>query len=482
MKATPRPHPLCAILATVAAAGIAHGAAPEIQPIPDQTTPESTPLVVQLSVTDADSPVGGLAFQARSDHPIILPDSSFEFQVGGGMARLRITPRPGQPSPVEVVVFVGDGAEIVETSFTLTISPAPGTDLRAVPTDPGFYQREIVDQGLLRKYLINVPRNYDPQRRTPLALVCHGSGQTARSFATRNPSVAFEAEEAGYIVVYPEATFNPEQGKTSWTTNPGAETRPHEDVLFIANLVSAVKSALSVDPDRVYGSGFSGGGVLTHNVAIEHPCLYAAIAPVAASIGWQDRSLPPDPARPAEESLIFSDHPAQGTPVMMIRGRRDEKRPFDGGYNSAGTAIASAATSTEFWRTANGCQGSASRTILPGGTGSIHTYDQCDDDLEVNLVELSLMFHSWPEADNAAGFDGSDAIFNFFDRFTRCAVPAITIGNAADGTRQITWQGTLQSSDDLTNWSDLDPQPAQPLVITPTPGSKACFFRSRSDR
>lgn len=399
--------------------GTAMAAAPQIQAIPDQTTEDSTPLVLQLSVSDPDTPMSGLSFRAESTNPFVLPASSFQFQGTGGVPQLRIAPQPGQPGPVEIKVSVDDGTDRTQATFTLSIALPEGTTPRDVPKTPGFHRREFLDQGIVRSYQINIPSSYRPGQKFPLAVLCHGSGQTSHSFTTRNPRIVAEAEAAGYIVVFPQATISLQQQKTSWTTNPSVDTRAHSDVEFVANLVSALKASLSIDSKRIYGAGFSGGGVLTHDIAINHPGLYAAIAPVAASIGWFNAALPPDPTRPARDALLFPDHPEHGTPIMMVRGRQDTARPFDGGYNHNGTAIAPATVSVNFWRTANGCQGPVTQTTLPGGAGTIHTYDQCDDDLEVHLVDLTRMDHQWPDAADGFGFDASSAIFSFFDRFVR---------------------------------------------------------------
>lgn len=465
--------------------GSAMGAAPQLQAIPNQATEDSTPLVLQLSVTDPDTPMSGLSFRAESNNPFVLPTSSFQFQGAGGHPQLRIAPRPGQPGPVEVKVTVDDGTDRAQVRFTLNISLPDGTTRRDVPRTPGFHRREFLDQGILRSYLINIPASYHPGQKSPVAVLCHGSGQTAHSFSTRNPRIVAEANAADYIVVFPEATISPQQQKTSWTTNPTIDTRAHSDVEFLANLVSSLKASLSIDSKRVYGAGFSAGGVLTHKVAIDHPGFYAAIAPVAASIGWFNTTLPPDPTRPAGDALLFPDHPTTGTPIMMVRGRQDTARPFEGGYNHNGTAVAPASASVDFWRTTNGCQGPVTQSSLPGGAGTIYTYNQCEDDLEVNLVDLTRMDHQWPDAADGFGFDASSAIFTFFDRFTRNldAVPNSPVPDSPGHYElELNDQGLVRTY--LLNLPDsYDPNSPAPLVFAFHGGgqTKGDFARKRGD-
>lgn len=55
----------------------------------------------------------------------------------------------------------------------------------------------------------------------------------------------------------------------------------------------------------------------------------------------------------------------------------------------------------------------------------------------------------------------------------------IALDRTAEGDLSLTFTGVLQQSDDLASWTDVEPAPASPLVISPTEG--ASFYRTRPD-
>ena len=189
------------------------------------------------------------------------------------------------------------------------------------------------------------------------------------------------------------------------------------DIDFTIHLISVLKSRLLINPEEIFGMGFSNGGVHTLTVAAQVPCLFAAIGAVGSSVGYTDINAPV--GTPPEDLLIIPPPPQVPTPVIMVNGHLDTKRPFFGGLNSDGAAIASVGESVDFWLTANGCQLPPTLTSLPNNFGTIHTYDQCNNQSEVTLVELDRMTHKWPEPDDSFGYNASEGIVEFFKRFTR---------------------------------------------------------------
>ena len=72
------------------------------------------------------------------------------------------------------------------------------------------------------------------------------------------------------------------------------------------------------------------------------------------------------------------------------------------------------------------------------------------------------------------------------DRVLRCeriTEPSITIrGRATDDSLDLTFEGIVQSSDTLApgSWTDLNPQPATPVIFTPSPSETNLFWRART--
>lgn len=103
------------------------------------------------------------------------------------------------------------------------------------------------------------PPNFDPSQRYPLLLEIHGG-----PFAAYGPVFSAEVQlfaAAGYIVVY----ANP-RGSTSYGGEFGNlihHNYPSQDYDDLMSVVDGVIAREPVDPQRLYVTGGSGGGVLT---------------------------------------------------------------------------------------------------------------------------------------------------------------------------------------------------------------------------
>jgi predicted peptidase len=83
-----------------------------------------------------------------------------------------------------------------------------------------------------------------------------------------NGAFKSEAEKHGYIVACPK-------GREPASMYTGSA---EQDVL---DVIATVERDYKVDPDRVYMTGHSMGGFGTWSIAIDHPELFAAIAPIS---------------------------------------------------------------------------------------------------------------------------------------------------------------------------------------------------------
>jgi predicted peptidase len=133
-----------------------------------------------------------------------------------------------------------------------------------------------------------LPDDYDPaQRRYPLVLSLHGSGErgddnvaqlrnglahlSTPDFRRRHPCV----------VVAPQAP----RGHTFGGSWYGGRT-PLQDTLVA--LLNDLRGRRSIDPDRVYGVGFSMGAIGLWDLCRRHRSLFAAIVPIAGDVDVTD--------------------------------------------------------------------------------------------------------------------------------------------------------------------------------------------------
>ncbi|HZS09828.1 MAG TPA: prolyl oligopeptidase family serine peptidase [Blastocatellia bacterium] len=141
--------------------------------------------------------------------------------------------------------------------------------LRALRGDFRWAYRSTVDQQL-EPYRVYVPSKYDAAKPAPLVVALHGMGGDENSYFTGydNGVIKREAEARGYIVVCPK-------GRGPASMYQGDAER---DVL---DVIAAMRRDYKIDEDRIYLTGHSMGGYGTWSIAIKHPELFAAIAPIA---------------------------------------------------------------------------------------------------------------------------------------------------------------------------------------------------------
>jgi predicted esterase len=153
-------------------------------------------------------------------------------------------------------------------------------DLLAAGRDPFAGRKGDFRKAYLSKadnsyqpYRVFVPSSYDGTRSFPLVIALHGMGGDENSYFEHYANGLFkeEAERHGYIVACPK-------GRGPASMYMGDAER---DVL---DVMTEMTRAYRIDPDRVYLTGHSMGGFGTLSVAMNHPELFAAIAPVAGGV------------------------------------------------------------------------------------------------------------------------------------------------------------------------------------------------------
>ena len=130
-----------------------------------------------------------------------------------------------------------------------------------------LFEKEIVVTAKYH-YLLSLPAGYeDSDRRWPLMLFLHGSGESGESLAkvkANGPPKLIAGNERAFpcIVVSPQS---PGRG---WNTD------------YLDALLDDICATYRVDPERVYLTGLSMGGYGTWMLAAAHPDRFAAIVPI----------------------------------------------------------------------------------------------------------------------------------------------------------------------------------------------------------
>lgn len=125
----------------------------------------------------------------------------------------------------------------------------------------------------LQPYRVFVPSSYDGAKPFPLVIALHGMGGDENAYFEAYGKGAFtaEAEKHGYIVACPK-------GRKPASMYTGDAEKDVMEVL------AEMRRAYRIDADRVYLTGHSMGGFGTWSVAMNHPEVFAAIAPVSGGV------------------------------------------------------------------------------------------------------------------------------------------------------------------------------------------------------
>jgi polyhydroxybutyrate depolymerase len=231
--------------------------------------------------------------------------------------------------------------------------------------------------------LVHVPPSYEGKKRTPLVLNWHGLGSSATSqliFSQMNPV----SDEEGFLLVYPNSP------DTSWDAGvccaPGqavpAEAPPgarRDDVGFARALVAKISADACVDSKRIYSTGMSNGGFMSHRLGCEAADLFAAVAPVAGKVGIADCK----PSRPIS--------------IMDFHGTLDTIVPYATGELSGEKLTAP--DTMQAWATRDGCKGDPAVTYQ-NGTVTCKTWAGCKNDVKVTFCSAEGEGHCWPGTAN----------------------------------------------------------------------------------
>jgi polyhydroxybutyrate depolymerase len=198
------------------------------------------------------------------------------------------------------------------------------------------------------------------------------------------------------VVAYPDGSGR--LGDKLLTWNSGhccgyALTNQVDDVGFISLLIDNLLSHYPIDPQRVYVTGISNGGMMAYRAGAELADKVAAIAPISGSIGGQVT---------ANSAVITLPQPTSSVAVMAFHGKADEYVLYAGGNSPKaledGRVDISVADSVAFWVQANGCDPQPTTETLAEGNIVIDTYAGCTNDATVVLVTIVDGGHAWPGA------------------------------------------------------------------------------------
>lgn len=269
-----------------------------------------------------------------------------------------------------------------------------------------------------RAYLVHIPASYRSGTPTPVVFAFHGGGGDMRLQAGDHYALVDAAERAGFIAIFPNGYSRFPGGRfATWNAGACCATARDEhidDVGFVRAILAQVQTRVTVDPRRIFATGMSNGGMLSHRLACEAADIFAAIAPVAGT----DNTLLCSPSRPVSVLLI---HAKDDTHVLFEGGAgkdafRDPHKVAD---------FVSVPETIRRWKERNQCVGTPQRVLsVPGA--HCDAYQSCSGGAQVELCVTETGGHSWPggskprsgAAPASQAIRANDVMWEFFQRVT----------------------------------------------------------------
>lgn len=149
---------------------------------------------------------------------------------------------------------------------------------------PGDVSRSIHVDGTERSYLLHVPPQYAPDAPMPVVLAFHGGGANAGTMAAFS-GLSEKADQAGFIVVYPEGTGRLPRMHTFNAGNYCGQTAARDVDAFVGRVLDDLECVANVDHRRIFATGMSNGTMMAYGLASELSDRIAAIAPDGGLMG-----------------------------------------------------------------------------------------------------------------------------------------------------------------------------------------------------
>lgn len=173
-----------------------------------------------------------------------------------------------------------------------------------------------------RQYALFRPTGVAVGTPLPVILAIHGGGGTARIHASTTLLSAL-GQQRKILIAYLEGsgaiqTFN------AGNCCGAAQTNNVDDVGYVSAVLDDLAARDAIDAARIYATGFSNGGMLSHRLACALSQRIAGIAAVGGASGQFDRS----------RNLFYACNPTRPVPVLHIHATNDRNYPYSGGFGS----------------------------------------------------------------------------------------------------------------------------------------------------
>jgi polyhydroxybutyrate depolymerase len=257
------------------------------------------------------------------------------------------------------------GATLLGCLIVGALTPAPASATCTSDTlATGDTTISISFGGSNRSYIIHKPTTASPAAGWPLVIDMHGFTSSA-SQQKGLSKYQQEADAKNFIAAWPSGL------NASWNGYGccgNSLNRNVNDVGFIKAVADDISRRTRIDASRIYITGLSNGGSMSHRLACEGAEKFAATSPVSFTL---NRNSCP------------SGFPARPITVAHYHGLRDTTVNYNGGQ------FQSAPASFSTWQTIDHCTGAVARQNIGSNNESIQTATGCSASVTPALVSLN---------------------------------------------------------------------------------------------
>ena len=255
-------------------------------------------------------------------------------------------------------------AMLLALALTSVSTPPAQANCQSNVLTAGETNRSLTFGGRTRTYILHVPPGYTAKKPIPLVIDMHGFTSSASAQAGLS-GFRQKADQAGFIVAWPQGVSN------SWNAYGCCGTALSsniDDVGFMRALVAEISNLGNIDHSRVYATGLSNGGSMSHRLACEAADIFAATAPVSFTLNHPTAQC--NPSRPIS--------------VIHFHGLNDTTVPYNGGGSNN---FQSAPASFAAWQQIDLCTGTPVTQSF-GGQNRCETAS-CADGVHAVLCTLA---------------------------------------------------------------------------------------------
>ncbi|GAC1624145.1 MAG: prolyl oligopeptidase family serine peptidase [Candidatus Acidiferrum sp.] len=193
-----------------------------------------------------------------------------------------------------------------------------GIPAHAKKSETGFLDRSLAIHGTTYKYQVFIPDNWSRNKKWPIILFLHGSGERGEDGLLQT-EVGLPAAVRRERSRFPAIIVIPQCRKEVWWLDS-----PMDDIAIQS--LEATQKEFQGDLRRTYLTGLSMGGYGTWALAAKYPGRFAALVPICGGI-IRPEDLPsqsPSSVNPYEEA---AKKIGSATPIWIFHGSADDSVP-----------------------------------------------------------------------------------------------------------------------------------------------------------